>query len=171
MKKFMSSLSNLRRLTLVISLGTAGLLTTAMAAEKGAQTLMTLAERGVKTTAVPLQTVDSMGQVQAGDSVITACPDCKNVVVTRMTKPKPHISQTKAVSVHQCPGCETKIELTGQGKAATRKITHTCPKCGGGKAFCSVMKAPPAAKPAPAKPDTDAQPATPEGHDHSQHQQ
>lgn len=169
MKTLAPQLHHLRRLTLVVSLATASLMTVAMAADKGAQTLMKLAERGVRTTATPLQTAGSLSQVHEGDSVVTACPDCKNVVVTRVTRLKGHIPQKQTVSQHQCPGCGTKIEITGQGKAAERKVTHTCLKCGSGSAFCSVLKAAPSGVPAHAKPNADAAPA-PEGHDHSQHQ-
>lgn len=169
MKTFTPQLNHLRRLTLVVSLATASLMAVAMAADKGSQTLMKLAERGVRTTGTPLQTAGSLSHVHEGDSVVTACPDCENVMVTRVTKLKGHIPQTKTVSVHRCPGCSTRIEITGQGKAAERKVTHTCPKCGSGKAFCAVLKAASTGTPAHAKPDAQAAPAQ-EGHDHAEHQ-
>jgi hypothetical protein len=104
------------------------------AQEKGATTLMRLAK--------PIQTVQDAQAVQSGDTVIMACPKCKNTSVTIATAPAKTGSpaESKSVERHECPGCESKMVVQGQGKTATAVMQHVCKQCGSTDAFCCVVK-------------------------------
>jgi hypothetical protein len=104
----------------------------ASAQEKGAQKLMQLK---------PIKTVQDIETLEAGDAVVMSCPKCKTITVAyieptfKATEPKEKVKME-----HLCPGCETKIETRGVGKAGKQEVVHTCQKCGSKDIMCCVMK-------------------------------
>jgi len=98
--------------------------------------------KGSGTRLTELKTVGDIEILQSGDVVVMACPKCKTVMETRIERPPKGASATETkVAVHECPGCGTKWETTGHGKAKTDKVTHVCSHCGSKNAFCAVKKA------------------------------
>jgi uncharacterized protein YbaR (Trm112 family) len=89
----------------------------------------------------PIQTVADAQAVQPGDSIVMACPKCKNSWITVVEKPaKTGAPESKMVARHECPGCETKLVTEGTGKQAKDVVKHVCKSCGSEDAFCCVMK-------------------------------
>ncbi len=89
-----------------------------------------------------IKTGEDVVALKEGDSVVMACPKCKTVYVTKITKEnKPGKTSASGAAVHGCPGCDTKIALEGRGKTAKDVITHVCRTCGSEDAFCCVLKA------------------------------
>lgn len=113
--------------------GMAWLPSSALAQEKGASKLIQLK---------PIETVADAEAVAPGDTMVMACPKCKNSWVTIVEKPTKTGAQAESTTVqrHECPGCEHKYVTEGHGKAKTEKLVHTCKKCGSEEAFCCVMK-------------------------------
>jgi len=89
----------------------------------------------------PLLTVDDAKALQPGDTVAMACPKCKTIHYTRVTKEwKGNVTQATPGTKHLCPGCENTFEVTGHGKAKKDVLVHKCSKCGSKDAFCCVVK-------------------------------
>lgn len=100
---------------------------------KGAEKLMQLST---------IVTAADAEAVAAGDTVVMSCPKCKSTWVTVVEAPTKTgaKSDTRIMERHECPGCEHKFVVEGQGKAKTTKLVHVCKKCGSEDAFCCVMK-------------------------------
>jgi predicted RNA-binding Zn-ribbon protein involved in translation (DUF1610 family) len=99
--------------------------------------------KGGATKLMPLKTVSDIEALQPGDVVIMACAKCDTVTETRIEHPPKGAAgatETK-VAVHMCPGCGSKWEVDGHGKAKTEKMTHVCSHCGAKGAVCAVKKA------------------------------
>lgn len=47
-----------------------------------------------------------------------SCPKCKTMTMHYVETTKGHIKDEKVKQEHLCPGCESKIETKGAGKAA-----------------------------------------------------
>lgn len=89
----------------------------------------------------PIRTVDDIKAVQPGDTVAMACPKCKTINYTRVTKEwKGNVTQVTPGTKHLCPGCENAFEVSGHGKAKKEVVVHKCSKCGSKGAFCCVVK-------------------------------
>ena len=89
-----------------------------------------------------IKTDKDLATLKEGDSIVMACPKCKTVYVTKITKEnKPGQTSTTAAAVHGCPGCDNKISTAGHGKNAKDVVTHVCRNCGSEDAFCCVLKA------------------------------
>jgi hypothetical protein len=89
----------------------------------------------------PIKTAEDIAAIQAGDSVVMACPKCKSIYVTVVQKEnKPGTASELAAERHLCPGCATTIETTGHGKAKKDEVVHVCKDCGSKDAFCCVLK-------------------------------
>ena len=69
-----------------------------------------------------------------------SCPKCKTIAVHYVETTKGHIKDDKVKLEHLCPGCQTKIETTGVGKAAKDAVVHSCKKCGSEDVMCCVLK-------------------------------
>ena len=101
--------------------------------------------KGGATKLMELKKVSEVEALQAGDTVVMACPKCKTVMETRVERPPKGATPTETkVAVHGCPGCAAKWEVDGHGKAKKETVTHVCSHCGSKDAFCVVKKAPPA---------------------------
>jgi hypothetical protein len=98
---------------------------------KGAQKLMELK---------PIKTVQDLEALEQGDAVVMSCPKCKTITVAYVETTKGHIQENKVKQEHLCPGCETKIETKGVGKAAKQEVVHVCKKCGSKDIMCCVLK-------------------------------
>ena len=91
----------------------------------------------------PIQSSKDVQDLQAGDTVAMACPKCKTINYTRVTKEwKGNVTQATPGTKHLCPGCENAFEVTGHGKAKKDVVVHKCSKCGSKDAFCCVVKGP-----------------------------
>ena len=91
----------------------------------------------------PIRTADDLKALQPGDTIAMACPKCKTIHVTRVTKEwKGHSTQSVPTTQHLCPGCENTVDLQGHGKAKKEVVVHKCKKCGSEDAFCCVVKGP-----------------------------
>ncbi|MHB1307624.1 MAG: hypothetical protein ACYDC1_03095 [Limisphaerales bacterium] len=125
--------SRLTRVTVILAVAALGLLANPVGAqEKGAQQLMKLNR---------LNTVAEVQKVEAGDTIVMACPKCRDtwaMVVQPMGKGGR--SETAAVQRHACPGCESKLATEGVGKQARQVVKHICKQCGSKNAFCCVIK-------------------------------
>lgn len=89
----------------------------------------------------PIRTAEDINALQPGDTIAMACPKCKNIEYTRVTKEwKGNVTQKTAATKHLCPGCENAFEVTGHGKAKKEVVVHKCSKCGSKNAFCCVVK-------------------------------
>lgn len=123
------------RTTLALAVALAALAflpTTGLAQTKGAEMLTKL--NRITTT----QDIDA---VKPGDTVVMSCPKCKDTWVTIVQAPgKGGRKESKLVQQHQCPGCESKVVIEGQGHQAKTKVVHVCKQCGSEDAFCCVMK-------------------------------
>jgi len=89
-----------------------------------------------------IQTVEDLKTVKAGDTIVMACPKCKDtytqVVEKTFKAVKPE--ELKTVTIHLCSGCETKVVTKGVGKQAKDELVHTCKACGSEDVSCCVMK-------------------------------
>ena len=125
-----SVLSTSLALAVAFVFGSAG---TAMAQEKGAETLMRLQS---------IRTVQDLQSLDKGDIVVMSCPKCKDSTATVVEKTfktvKPE--ELKAVTIHLCPSCETKLVTKGHGKQAKEVLVHTCKTCGSKDVSCCVIK-------------------------------
>lgn len=117
--------------SLALVLATAG---TAQAQEKGS------AKGGATLLLKPIKTVPDIEVLKPGDAVVMSCPKCKTMTVTYVETTKGHIKEQKVKTEHLCPGCETKIETKGVGKAAKDEVAHVCKKCGSKDVMCCVLK-------------------------------
>ena len=91
----------------------------------------------------PLKTADDIEALQPGDTVAMACPKCKTVTVTTVTKEwKGNVTHTTTGDKHLCPACENAFEVTGHGKAKKETVVHKCKNCGSTDAFCCTVKGP-----------------------------
>ena len=91
----------------------------------------------------PIRTAEDVQDLQPGDTVAMACPKCKTINYTRVTKEwKGNVTQATPGTKHLCPGCENAFEVTGHGKAKKDVLVHKCSKCGSEDAFCCVVKVP-----------------------------
>jgi len=88
----------------------------------------------------PIKTVGDLEGLKAGDAVVMSCPKCKTMTVSYVERTKGQVTEGKLKEAHLCPGCETKIETTGQGKAAKDTVIHVCKKCGSEDVMCCVLK-------------------------------
>ncbi len=99
--------------------------------------------KGGATKLMTLKTVSDIEDLKTGDVVVMACAKCDTMTETRIAhSPKGTAGATETkVAVHTCPGCGTKLEVDGHGKAKTEKVTHVCSHCGAKGAVCAVRKA------------------------------
>src|SRR5262245_40279643 len=107
---------------------------TAQAQEKGS------AKGGATLLLKPIKSTEDVQALKPGDAVVMTCPKCQTNTITYIETTKGHIKEEKGKTEHLCPGCETKIETTGVGKAAKAEVTHVCKKCGSKDAMCCVLK-------------------------------
>jgi len=115
---------------LTLGLGKHG---TAGAAEELKGYERSLQMRGINTRA-------QAEALKPGDSIAMVCVKCKSVAVEYVTIEKGHIKHVMPGMKHLCPGCNSYITVVGNGKDATRKVTHTCGSCGDASAFCCATK-------------------------------
>ena len=90
-----------------------------------------------------MRDINTRAQAEAlkpGDSIAMVCVKCKSVAVEYVTVEKGHIKHVMPGMKHLCPGCNSYITVVGNGKDATRKVTHTCGSCGDASAFCCATK-------------------------------
>lgn len=118
-------------LAVALVLTTAG---TSQAQEKGS------AKGGASLLLKPIKTTQEIAALQPGDAVVMSCPKCKTITVSYVETTKAHIKDDKAKQEHTCPGCGTKIETKGVGKAAKEEVSHVCQKCGSEDVMCCVLK-------------------------------
>jgi len=91
------------------------------------------------TAAAEVQTAKGGAQQLLGSSrpttpeiaVMTApaamlCPNCHNETMSYVTTSRGGVKEYGTVTQHLCPGCRTRIEAAGHGKARTEKVIHTC---------------------------------------------
>jgi hypothetical protein len=89
----------------------------------------------------PIRTVTDIEALKPGDTIAMACPKCKTVHVTRLTKEfKGNVTQALPGEKHLCPGCENTFEVKGHGKGKNEAVVHKCNACGSKNAFCCVVK-------------------------------
>ena len=90
----------------------------------------------------PVQTVEDLEKVEAGDVVVMSCPKCKDTYASVVEKSfKGATGDTlRTTKIHLCSTCDTKIVTKGQGKAAKDVLVHTCKTCGSEDVSCCVMK-------------------------------
>jgi hypothetical protein len=88
----------------------------------------------------PIKTTQDIAALQPGDAVVMSCPKCKTITVNYVETTKGHIKEEKVKQEHLCPGCQTKIETKGVGKAAKDAVVHTCKQCGSADVMCCVLK-------------------------------
>lgn len=112
----------------------AALSSPAQAGEKGS------AKGGASLLLKPIKTTQDIEALKRGDAVVMSCPKCQTMTVTYVETTKGHIKEEKAKQEHLCPGCETKIETTGHGKAKKDEVVHACKKCGSTDVMCCVLK-------------------------------
>jgi predicted RNA-binding Zn-ribbon protein involved in translation (DUF1610 family) len=98
---------------------------------KGAQKL---------TELKPIKTIQDLEVLDQGDAVVMSCPKCKTMTLAYVETTKGHIKEDKVKQEHLCPGCQTKIETRGVGKAARQEVLHVCQKCGSKDVMCCVLK-------------------------------
>ena len=98
------------------------------------------AKGGASKLMKPLRTTEDVNAVQTGDYVVSTCPMCKSSYITRVERP-PKGTETTTTTVRQdCPGCSTKFDTKGAGKAKTEQLVHVCKKCGSDQVMCCVVK-------------------------------
>ena len=100
--------------------------TTGLAAEKGAERLMSLTK---------VSTYGDLDNLKSGDKFVMVCAKCQTVMMHTVSKSKGRDIPTMTAK-HLCTGCNATIETVGHGKAKTDKVTHTCSGCGDGSVFC-----------------------------------
>lgn len=107
---------------MVLAVGLAWVAGMMQAQEKGAELSMQLRR---------LNTVADVPKVEAGDSVVVSCPKCKAAWVS-VGQPLSKFGwqETAASERHECPGCDTKMEIEGFGKQAKSVVKHVCKQCG-----------------------------------------
>ena len=88
----------------------------------------------------PIKTTQDIEALQPGDAVVMSCPKCKTMTVHYVEATRGQIKDDKVKQEHLCPGCETKIETKGTGKAAKNAVTHVCKKCGSEDVMCCILK-------------------------------
>jgi hypothetical protein len=90
----------------------------------------------------PIQTVEALQSVEAGDTIVMSCPKCKDTYATVVEKSFKGVNQDelKKTTIHLCSACDTKIVTKGQGKSARDVVVHTCKACGSEDVSCCVMK-------------------------------
>ena len=99
--------------------------------------------KGGANKLMSLKTVGDVEALKTGDVVVMACAKCDTITETRLQhspKGTGGATETKA-AMHTCPGCSSKWEVDGHGKAKTEKMTHVCSHCGAKGAVCAVRKA------------------------------
>ena len=105
---------------------------------------LTMAQQQIKGAQMlrPLQKVEDLQQVEAGDTIIMSCPKCTNTFATVVTKSMKGMQreQINTVVQHMCPTCSTTIKTEGMGKNAVNKLVHTCNACGSTDVTCCLMK-------------------------------
>ena len=127
----------LKRLIIGCSLAVALMLATAATAqaqEKGS------AKGGASLLLKPIKTAQDVEALQPGDAVVMSCAKCKTITVHYVEATKGQIKDEKVKQEHLCPGCQTKIETKGVGKAAGSAVAHVCKKCGSEDVMCCVLK-------------------------------
>jgi hypothetical protein len=100
-------------------------------------------ERSLQMRGLQMRGIDTKKEAEAlkpGDAIAMACVKCKSVAVEYVTLEKGHIKHVTPGVKHLCPGCNSAITVVGNGKGATRKVTHTCGACGDDSAFCCATK-------------------------------
>lgn len=122
--------------TFLAALAMLGLVANPLSAqEKGS------AKGGAQGLMKPIKTTHDAEAVEAGDTVVMACPKCQTISYTYVDHAaKGAVKETKVGAKHLCPGCETTIKSQGAGKHAKNEIVHVCRTCGSEDAFCCVMK-------------------------------
>lgn len=133
MKRIRNIASSLTRATLFVAIASLALLANSAAAqEKGGERMMKL---------LRLNTTADVQKVEAGDTIVMACPKCKDTWV-KVLQPmgKGGRRETANIQRHECPGCHTKIVTEGVGKQAKSVVKHTCKQCGSEDVSCCVMK-------------------------------
>jgi hypothetical protein len=118
-------------LAVALIVATAG---TVQAQEKGS------AKGGSSQLLKPIKTTQDIATLQAGDAVVMSCPKCKTIMVNYVETTRGQIKDEKVKQEHLCPGCQTKIETKGVGKAAKDTVVHACKKCGSEDVMCCVLK-------------------------------
>ena len=98
---------------------------------KGGQKLMPLK---------PIKSMQDLEALEQGDAVVMSCPKCKTISVAYVETTKGQIKEGKVKQEHLCPGCQTKIETKGAGKAAKQEVVHVCKECGSHDVMCCVLK-------------------------------
>lgn len=104
---------------------------TALAQEKGASKLLQMSR---------IQTQTDVEALKPGDMVVMSCPKCRDTEIAVVEKSwKTGVPDSnKTVTVHLCPGCETK--LVPQANKQPPKAVHTCQKCGSEDVSCCSIK-------------------------------
>jgi len=99
--------------------------------------------KGGASKLMSLKTVSDVEALKTGDVVVMACAKCDTITETRIQHSPKGTAGTTATegAVHTCPGCSSKWEVDGHGKAKTEKLTHVCSHCGTKGAVCAVRKA------------------------------
>ena len=133
MKKVSIGKSLLMAASLAVVLGLA-MPFTGIAQEKGS------GKGGASQLLKPIKTTQDIEALQPGDAVVMSCAKCKTIAVHYVETTKGHIKDDKVKQEHLCPGCQTKIETTGVGKAAKDAVVHACKKCGSEDVMCCVLK-------------------------------
>lgn len=64
------------------------------------------------------------------------CPKCHNVKANYVTTSRGGVKEYRTVEQHVCPGCSTRIEAAGHGKAKTESVIHTCSFADKGASCC-----------------------------------
>ena len=93
----------------------------------------TLQMRGINTRA-------QAEALKPDDTIAMACAKCKSVVIETVTTENGHFKYIMPGTKHLCPGCKSYITVIGNGKDATRGVTHTCESCGDASVFCCATK-------------------------------
>lgn len=78
--------------------------------------------------------------LKPGDTIAMACAKCKSAIVMQVTPEAKHLTKMVPGSRHLCPGCQSYIEVKGQGKGARQTIKHVCKACGSSSAYCCATK-------------------------------
>ena len=97
------------------ALGFLALTSQAFAEGKGASQLLRSQSSGIPAPAVAAPAA-------------MACPKCKDEAVTQVEKANRGAirEESKTTLAHQCPTCENKTSMTGQGKTKQIALTHSC---------------------------------------------
>jgi hypothetical protein len=124
-----------------ILLGSSLAVALALATPQSAQSQEKGSARGGATQLLkPIKTVQDLEGLKAGDAVVMSCPKCKTMTISYVERTKGQVTEEKIKQEHLCPGCETKIETTGFGKAKKDQVVHVCKKCGSEDVMCCALK-------------------------------